>query len=188
MKFGSEIDFSDMLASGLGALILWVFVFFAAFWLGTTTGAAALAAGDLAEDGILNRDWFGGLFSKPREAILLWGLPGALGLAAFWLHFARLGGGGAIRWAVATGMFALIWVAMWVSRLDSGWFPATVAWTTCVLGIGMMATGLWFLRQWQTNRWAGELAMIRSENAARRMELKEEFGTDSAGADEMGPP
>ena len=32
----------------------------------------------------------------------------------------------------------------------------------------MMITGLWFLRQWQMNRWAAEIAMLKAENATRR--------------------
>ncbi len=50
----------------------------------------------------------------------------------------------------------------------------------------MMGTGLWFLRQWQMNRWAGEIAALKAENAMRRAELEEKFGTKSAGADELG--
>ena len=49
----------------------------------------------------------------------------------------------------------------------------------------MMATGLWFFHQWQINRWAGEIAMLKAENAMRRAELEREFGTKSAGADEL---
>lgn len=50
----------------------------------------------------------------------------------------------------------------------------------------MMATGLWFLHHWQINRWAGEIAALKAENAMRRAELEREFGTKSAGADELG--
>jgi hypothetical protein len=52
----------------------------------------------------------------------------------------------------------------------------------------MMATALWFFRQWQLNRWIIELEKLKAENAMRRAQLKEEFGTDSAGVDETGIP
>jgi hypothetical protein len=36
------------------------------------------------------------------------------------------------------------------------------------------------------NRWAGEIAAMKAENAMRRAELEEKSGTKSAGADELG--
>ena len=45
----------------------------------------------------------------------------------------------------------------------------------------MLATGLWFFRQWQINRRAGEIAMLKAENAMCRAEL--ELGFDRARAD-----
>ncbi|WP_035611651.1 hypothetical protein [Haloferula sp. BvORR071] len=188
MKFGSEIDFGDIFASGLLSLVLAVFVLFAALWLGVTIGEGALAAGDLAEDGKIDRDWLLHFFSDTRSAILTWCLPGTLGMAATLFKFGRLDGGGSIRWGIITSLISLLWVAAWVSKLDNSWQAATAAWGTCITLLAMSFTGLWFLRHWQMNRWAVEIAMLQAENAARRIELEEEFGTvSSAGSDEVLP-
>jgi hypothetical protein len=77
-------------------------------------------------------------------------------------------------------------LAGWVGEFNGEWLPITVAWITCAVLIVMMGTGVWFLHQWQINRWAGEIAAPKAENAMRRAELEREFGTKSAGADELG--
>ena len=185
---GSEIDFADAFASGLGAVVLRGFLAIAALWLGFTMGEAALVAGDLAEDFKLDRRWLIGRFESAYMLILVWGFPGALGVAALWFHFVRLDGGGRILWGIFNGLLALAWVGLQVELLDSGWLPTSAALTTCVIEIGMVGTALWFLRQWQMNRWAGELLAVQMENEMRRRELNEKFGTHHAGAMETGIP
>jgi hypothetical protein len=54
-----------------------------------------------------------------------------------------------------------------------------------VLGT-MVGAALWYAEAWRTSRWAGEMAQLQAENAVRRAELKARFGTESAGAAELG--
>jgi hypothetical protein len=67
------------------------------------------------------------------------------------------------------------------------WLPITVALVSCLVLIGMIGTALWFLRQWQINRWANEMAVLQAENAVRRAELTEKFGTGNPGPEPLDP-
>ena len=180
MKSGSEIDFADIFANGIGNLLLSFLVLLGALWVGHFAGELSVIAGGLA-DGYLRSPLLS-LLSHPYEAILTWILPGLMGLGAVWLKFGRLDGSGGILWGILVGLIALGRVGFEVERLDA-WLPITVAHATCVVLIGMICTGLWFLRQWQVNRWATEMAMLQAENAARRSQLEEEFGTEFSPSD-----
>jgi hypothetical protein len=178
-----KIDFGDVFASGIGWLLKQLFLFTGSIWLGCSMGAAALIAGQLSDGG---RVHFELLFASPLLLLTLWLIPNLLFLAAAIYWFVRNETDTPMACGILISVEALIAVAGWVGALPGGWLPVTVAWITCVVLIVMMATGLWFLRQWQINRWAGEIVALKAENAMRRAELEEKFGTKSAGADEMG--
>lgn len=178
-----KIHFGDVFASGIGWLLKQLFLFTAAIWLGCSMGAAALIAGELAGGG---RASFGLLLGSPVLLRTLWLIPNLcfLGAAIYWFvrnetHTPRACG-------TLAAVQALVAVAGWVGEFNGEWLPITVAWITCAVLIVMMGTGVWFLHQWQINRWAGEIAALNAENAMRRAELEREFGTKSAGADELG--
>jgi hypothetical protein len=171
-----KIDFADAFASGVASAFLSLLVFLGGLWTGVTTGVIALAAGDLAADGMLDDTALDDFFADPQVAILSWILPGAVFIAAALFRFGRIDGSGAIRWGllVAAAAGGIVWG--YVEEIDSGWVPVAVTWTAWAVEITMIGTGLWFLRYWQMNRWAGELAMLRAENAVRRTEMEEEAG------------
>lgn len=179
-----KIDFGDVFASGIGWLIKQLFLFVASIWLGCTMGGAALLAGRLADGWSFDADL---ILYSPALLLTLWLIPNVcfLGAAIYW--FVRNETNTPLACGILAGVEALVAVAGKTGRLH-GWLPLSVAWVTCVVLIAMMGTGLWFLRQWQINRWAIELEGLKAENAMRRAELKEEFGTDSAGFDETGMP
>ena len=180
-KLGTmKIDFGDVFASGIGWLLKQLFLFTASIWLGCTMGAAALIAGQLSGGDSAS---FGLLLGSPALLLTLWIIPNVcfLGAAIYW--FVRAETNTPLACGIIAGGEALIAVAGWVG---GDWLPITVAWLTCLVLIVMMATGLWFIRQWLINRWAGEIAMLKAENAMRRAELEEKFGTKNAGADELG--
>lgn len=187
MKFGSEIDFGDIFASGLLALLLNGFVVVGGLWLGLMIGEAGMAAGDLAATGSPDLDWLLGPFDGSKTGIFFWMLTGVLGLGAAWFKFSRLDSGGGIRWGIFIGLVAAAWLAIRSHKLDSGWLPVTAAWGTWAITLTMIGTALWFMRQWQMNRWATEMAMLQAENAARRAELTEKFGTDNPGPEPLEP-
>lgn len=169
-----KLDFADNFAGAVAGTFGSFLVFFGAIWMAVTTGAAALIAADLAGDGRLDETGVDNLFATPQVLILAWILPGVLFLAAVYLRFSRIDGSGAIRWGILVGLISacIVWSA--ADEIDTGWVPVAVAWTSLAILLAMIGTGLWFLRYWQMNRWAGEMAMLHSENAARRSELDQE--------------
>jgi hypothetical protein len=158
-------------------------VFAASIWLGCTMGAAALIAGELSGGDSAS---FELLLFSPVLLLTLWLIPNLcfLGAAIYW--FTRNETSTPRACGILAAVEALIAVAGWVGEFKGEWLPITVAWVTCIVLIVMMTTGLWFLHQWQINRWAGEILALKAENAMRRAELEKEFGTKSAGADELG--
>ena len=177
-----KIDFGDIFASGIGWLVKQLLLFLASIWLGCTIGGAALAAGRLSRGWSFDGDL---LLYSPALLLSLWIIPNVcfLGASIYW--FVRSETNTPLACGILAGVEALFCVAGRAGRI-SGWIPISVTWVTCVVLIVMMATGLWFLRQWQLNRWIIELEGLKAENAMRRLELKQKFGTDSAGVDETG--
>ena len=175
-----KIDFGDVFASGIGWLLKQLFLFAGSIWLGCSMGAAALIAGELADG---NSADFRLLIGSPALLMTFWIVPNVcfLGAATYW--FVRAETNTPLACGIIVAGETLIVVAGWV---HGQWLPITVTWITCVVLIVMMASGLWFLRQWQINRWAGEIAALKAENAMRRAELEQKFGTKSVGADELG--
>jgi hypothetical protein len=169
-----KLDFADNFAGAVAGTFGSILVFLGAIWMAVTTGATALVAADWAGDGLLDETGADNLFATPQVLILGWILPGVLFLTAVYLRFSRIDGSGAIRWGILVGLIscAIVWSA--ADEIDSGWVPVAVAWTSLAILLAMIGTGLWFLRHWQMSRWAGEMAMLHSENAARRSELDQE--------------
>lgn len=178
-----KIDFGDVFASGIGWLLKQLFLFAGSIWLGCSMGAAALLAGELADG---NSADFRLLLVSPVLLLTLWLIPNLLFLGAAIYWFVRNETNTPRACGILAAVQALVAVAGWVGEFDGEWLPITVAWVTCVVLIVMLSTALWFLHQWQMNRWAGEIAALKAENAVRRAELEKEFGTKSVGADELG--
>jgi len=179
-----KIDFGDVFASGIGWLAKQLILFVASIWLGCTMGGGALAAGRLAQVRSFEGEL---LLHSPALLLTIWIIPNVcfLGAAIYW--FVRNETNTPLACGILAGVEALVCVAGSTGWIY-GWLPRSVTWVTCVVLIAMLGTGLWFMRQWQLNRWAMELEELKAENAMRRAELKEQFGTDSAGVDETGIP
>lgn len=179
-----KIDFGDVFASGIGFLFKQLFLFLLAIWAGCTAGAIALIAGAFADSGRLIADALLVMFGSPILLLSPWILPNIIFLAFMAVWFVRSDDRPYLSWGIVAGIEALIVVAGQIEEFDGNWLAITVAGLVCLVMMGMVGTGLWFLRQWHINRWANELTMLKAENAVRRSDLKETYGTASVGNDE----
>jgi hypothetical protein len=64
--------------------------------------------------------------------------------------------------------------------------PQVVAWSVVLAGVAAVMRGLRKLESWRQRRGEEHLARLEEMNVRRREELKAKFGTDSAGARELG--
>ena len=179
-----KLDFTDVFASGIGFLFKQIFLFVLAIWAGCTAGAISLIAAECVNSGKLIPDALAILIASPGLLLSVWIIPNLLflGIAMFW--FVRSDDRPYLSWGIVAGIEALAVVLGHLKEVADSWLPLTVVWVVFISLMGMVGTGLWFLRQWQINRWAGELTMLKAENAVRRSELKATYGTESVGNDE----
>lgn len=175
-----KLDFEDIFTGAVGGLFIWLGSLLGALWVGLT----------LAEFGDLARDFADGWSISARRISALagflpvWSILGLFVLPASYWKLIRMEGS-AILWGLIVAIAGIASMGSRTGRASHDEFAFIVGWVTFVLLMVMLGTCLWFCRQWQTNRWAGEMAMLKSENAMRRAELKEDFGTDSVGQDEV---
>lgn len=179
-----KIDMVDVFAGGIGFLFKQIAVLALAICAGCLIGAGSLLVGELVQAGSLSRINFQVLPRNPIQLVLTWMLPNVIciGAAAFWMI--RMEGRNCASFGIFAVIEGLIVIAGRIGRID-GWLPLSAAWGTFAVIAGMMGAALWFLHQWQVNRWAGELAMLKAENAVRRSELEKLHGTSSTGFDEI---
>ena len=186
MKLGTGIDFSDVFASGIGLVLRQIVLFTLAGWLGCSLAAFSFLAADIArafehfDPGDLMI-----LLYSPSLLLNLWLPLNMLFLPILlWRVISCADSIGYRTWCLLIGGEALFAMAGVHLR---GW-PRTLAWVCCLFLIATVWAGIWYLYQWRLKRWAGELMALEIENAERRRELKEEFGTESAGFKETGAP
>ena len=184
-----KIDFGDVFGSGLGLLVKQVVLVILAVWTGSSIAAFSYVAGRLARaPSLFEPSDLGDLARGPEFLLSVWLLPNILFFAVMGCRLIVYSESAGYRsWAVLIAGEALFAMGAVNNRVH-GWVGLPVAWICC---LGLAATiwaGLWFLHHRQLARWAHEVMAIKAENSARRLEMKEEYGTDSAGVDEVGPP
>ncbi len=181
MKF----DLSDAFIGAVSETLVGLTAWFGTFWTAVTLAFASLLAGEMIEHGRINPPILDWVATRPDIVALAWALPGVLSWTGLIV--------GLIRQAVCIWTWSGVCMALSGLMIATSigdvsknpWVIAAVWSVWTILVAGVVAT-LWFLRQWQINRWAGELAMLKAENSARRAEIEDELGTDSTGADEIG--
>jgi len=178
-----KIDFGDVFASGIGWLFKQIFLFAVAVWTGCTIAAAALLVGVLAEGTGFDFSDLRLMLISPVLLLTIWLIPNLcfLGAAGYW--FVRTETSSYIAWSVLATVEAAVCLAGSAGELLDGTLAVTAAWISGFVLLGMMGTGIWFIRQWHLNRWAVEIALLKSENEMRRAELEE--ATDHAGNREI---
>ncbi|MEK7953528.1 hypothetical protein [Luteolibacter soli] len=180
MKSGIIDIFLDAFGWVLGKTGL----FALAILTGIALGALGLWAGTMSGIGT-----FGFRADKPILEHITW--VGAIlpqVLLMFWagMLFVRSEAVGAKHWGQVVAAQALLLVFCCADAMPEGLLPRMIAWSIVAVGIAGMAAGLRWLAGWVQRRGEAHLAHLEEENALRREELKEKYGTVSVGARELG--
>jgi hypothetical protein len=183
-----KIDIGEFFGSGPGLVLRQLLLFALAVYLGCSLAACSLIAARLARayDRFEPED----LLILPQSPALLLSLWLPLNLLflpiLLWRVVFCSDSIGYRTWCLLIGGEALF--AMAGVGFDIKDWPLTLAWFCCLMLIALACAALWYVHQWRLKRWAAELMALEIENAERRRELKEEFGMESAGFKESGPP
>jgi hypothetical protein len=180
MKSGIIDIFADAFGWVLGKAGLFVL----AVVTGVVIGAAGLWAGTRMGDGGFG---FRDVASVP--GFLMWVsaiLP--QGVLLFWagMIFVRSEDVEAKHWGRLVAMQAILLAGCCSRGLPDGILPPVVAWSVVFAGIAAVIIGLRWLEGRRQRRGEEHLAQLEEMNVLRRAELKAKFGTDSAGARELG--
>ena len=146
--------------------------FLSAIWVGSQISAYALIPG-LLMSGVRFEELLQLVAFSPA---LLWNdwlcLNAAVMALAIW-RFHRLHSLDIREWGWFAGSQALFGLIQAIHDVK-GPLAVCVTWTTWLVLVAMLGTGAWFIHQWQRNRWAGEIAMLKAENASRLAPMEEE--------------
>lgn len=145
-------------------------VFLAAIWVGSSLGVAALGAGMAAGGVRFSAGDIWVLLIGPAFLFTTWGVINAMILFGWLWTYVRSDSMSVGSLGALAGLESLFVMLGWVEELRGAWGVA-VGWGTWIVLLAMLSTALWFVRQWWLNRWAGELAILHAENAARRAAL-----------------
>jgi len=100
-----------------------------------------------------------------------WLCPNIAVLTAALIRFGKLENLSVRSWGIFAGIESVFCMIPALAREGS---PA-VGGVWLVL-LTMLGAGVWFFHQWQMNHWAGEIAMLKAENASRLARLEERQG------------
>jgi hypothetical protein len=169
-----DLDVEDIITGAVGSVLGRLVLFVVAVWLGCCVGGAGIAAGSLVEGGTSPMQTLLWLWAGPLLLFSSWAFLNIPVTFYFLMRFIRGDGDSYLTWGIVIGMQALVVMLGWVRDFVDGWVPLTVAWTTCVMLLVMIGTGIWLVRQHLINLWARDMAMLRAENAQRRAEREDE--------------
>jgi hypothetical protein len=164
-----QLDLEDILAGTVGRILVKLFLFVSAVWVGCSLGALALVAGRCGTSWYNALGWLGNVWASPLLLFSVWLLPNIVVLGGGIGYFMLSDNTGYKAWGVVVALESFFVMAGWSMDLYTAW-PITIAWISWLVLLGMVETGIWLVRQMQTNRWARELAVLNMENAYRRAE------------------
>ncbi len=161
------VDFEEAFAKGCWWLPRRATFYLSAVWVGSVIGAVSLAAGFLVAGARHPGDLYLMILGAPALLASGWFCPNSAVLIFAFARFVRPDSLSFRGWGIFAGIES---VFVLLARINDVRGPLAVAatWTTWAVLTGMMGTAVWFGRQWQMNRWAAEIAMLKAENAARR--------------------
>ena len=148
--------------------------FLSAVWTGCQVAAFALLIPAFVASGFrLSRDMIELLVFSPLLLASGWLCPNIVVFTAALMRFSKLENLSVRSWGIFAGIESVFCIIPVLARRGG---PAEVA--VWLVLLTMLAAGVWFFHQWQMNHWAGELALLRAENAsrlARRVEREGEL-------------
>lgn len=154
--------------------------FLSALWVGSQIAAYALIPGLLMSGVKFDRDLLRLISGSP---MLLWNdwlcLNAAVIALAIW-RFRRPDSLDIREWGWFAGSQALFGLIQAIHDVK-GPLAVGVTWGAWLVLVAMLGTGTWFAHQWQRNRWAAEIAMLKSENASRLAHQEDEDASEDSG-------
>lgn len=167
-----KIDPADMFASGFGWTIRQTFLWFAGIWVGCFVSALSLLVGVVVDgNGSAASHVLRWLWVSPFLLGSFWLFPNMAILAVSVIYFFRSDHFGYRSWGIFAALESLMALFGWVNDFKS-WGAVGATWATWLVLTVMIGTALWFIHQWQRNKWAGEIAMLHAENEMRKAELR----------------
>lgn len=164
-----QIDLEDILTSTVGRILVQIFLFASAVWVGCTLGALGLVAGVCVTSWHDALGWLGAVWASPLLLFSVWLFPNIVVLCGGVGYFLVSENAGFKAWSVVVALESFFVMAGWAMDLKSAG-PIAIAWISWLLLLGMVETGVWLVLQMLTNRWARELAVFNMENTRRRAE------------------
>ena len=140
--------------------------FFSAIWVGSQMAAYALVVGLMLSGQKFDLDMVLLIVGSPLLVFSGWIWINAFvmggAIAKFW-HIESLNARG---WGIFAGIESVFALLAMINDVQ-GPLAVGATWGTWLVLTGMLATGVWFVHQWERNRWAGEIAILKAENASR---------------------
>ena len=168
-----DLDVEDIITGAVGSVLGRFVLFLVAVWLGCSVGGAGIAAGDMAESGTWQVPTLFWLGAGPLLLFSSWAFLNIPFLMYFLMRFVRGDGDSYLTWGIVIGVQALVVMLGWVGDFVEKWVPMIIAWTTWLVLLVMIGTGIWLVRQHLINLWARDIGLLRAENAMRRAEQEE---------------
>lgn len=166
------MDPLDTFVKGCSQPFLRGFLFFAAVWLGSIAAGIAIGMGYALLDPVNN--WA----AIPKYILIapglllsvyaLWNFPFFIVTLAVFIKTDR-----ELWWLWAAVAFAQSIFAMlgYANRVAASLWITSGIWFIWVVNIATVIAAAFFVRQWQLNRWAAQMAQLKAENAQRRADL-----------------
>jgi hypothetical protein len=151
--------------------------FLSAVWTGSQLAAFSLLIPEFVAAGFrLDPDWVKLMIFSPVLLGSGWLCPNIAVLTAALMRFGKIENLSIRSWGIFAGIESLFCVSPPLSWLHSATMVAIVL-GVWLMFVTMLAAGVWFFHQWQMNHWAGEIAMLRAENASRLARREEQQGS-----------
>jgi hypothetical protein len=166
----------EIFSKGFGWLPRRPAFFVSAIWTGCQLAAFALLIPEFVAGGFrLGPGLLEFLVFSPLLLATGWLCPNIVVLTTALIRFSKLENLSVRGWGILAGIESVFCIIPSLAWLDNAKMIAIVL-VLWLLLVAMLAAGVWFFHQWQMNHWAGELAMLRTENAmrlARRREVQD---------------